>query len=85
MVGTGAVWSALVPGASEKALRMWSECGCLSKGSGFHEARVWVVMRREDPGSTVLLIQGCSMSSMRLDLSLFNLSAQGPLQIIIAI
>lgn len=64
---------------------MWSECGCLSKGSGFLEARVWVVMRREDLGSTVLLIQGCSTYSMRLDLGLFNLSAQGPLQIIIAI
>ena len=64
---------------------MWSECGCLSKGSGFHEARVWVVMRREDLSNTVLLIQGRSTSSMGLDLSLFNLSAQGPLQLIIAI
>ena len=64
---------------------MWSECGCLSKGSGFHEARVWEVMRREDFGSTVLLIQGCSTYSIRLDLSLFNLSVQGPRQIIIAI
>lgn len=64
---------------------MWSECGCLSKGSEFHEARVWVVMRREDLSSTVLLTQGHSTSSMGRDLSLFNLSAQGPLGLIIAI